>query len=128
MTIQLGILIQQTPQRTTTLCLVEGGAQCNLKERNRWKNASEVLLGEQRRERQSRVHAAAGRLPQCKWPGMEGWATRRWWKWGCCWSGGTSHLPRYPDLTERSPLTLQLEERQRTELSPHQPSESTRVD
>lgn len=47
MTIQLGIVIQQTPQRTPTPCLVEGGAQCNLKERNTWKNASEVLLGEQ---------------------------------------------------------------------------------
>lgn len=41
MTIQLGILIQQTPQRTTTLCLVEGRAQCNLKERNMCKNAAD---------------------------------------------------------------------------------------
>lgn len=43
MTIQLGIVIQQTPQRTTTLCRVEGRAQCNLKERNMCRNAADAL-------------------------------------------------------------------------------------
>lgn len=117
MTIQLGILIQQTSQRTMTLCLVEGRTQCNLKERNMCKNVADVLSGEHRHDTQARVccPATEGNSPQCKLPGMEGWVKTRWWKWECCWSEGTSHLPCYPDLMERLQLMLQLEERHRTE-------------
>lgn len=117
MTIQLGILIQQTSQRTMTLCVVEGRTQCNLKERNMRKNVADVLSGEHRHDTQARgcCPATEGNSPQCKLPGMEGWVKTRWWKWECCWSEGTSHLPCYPDLMERLQLVLQLEERHRTE-------------
>lgn len=115
MTIQLGILFQQTSQRTMTLCLVEGQTQCNLKERN--KNVSDVLSRKHQHDTQARVGRSAmeGNSPQCKLPGMEGWVKTRWWKWECCWSEGTSHLPCYPDLMERLQLMLQLEDRHRTE-------------
>lgn len=60
MTIQLGILIQQTPQRTMSPRLVEGPTQCKLKERNMRENASDVLLGEHRRDTHTHSHASSG--------------------------------------------------------------------